>query len=210
MYKSLVFLVTLLFVSVTWADEDALYAKVAPPGSSFVRVFFNGSESSGLNVAVGEKQLKDIAPFTASDYIYLEKHDVAVSAGKQKTTVKLKPGNFYTLVYSTSGFKLIEDPVFDNKRKSMVNFYNLVPSSELNLAANEGKIKVLEGVEFGARKEREIKSVRINLAVYQADKKLADADSQNLTRGDVFSLFVYGSKEQPKTVWVKQAVNTSI
>jgi len=203
--------VLLLGVSAgTFAEEGALYARVAPPGSAFIRVFHTGELSGHISARLGSKTLKEVEPYSGSDYIFLPQGSVAVSIGTLNTTAQLKAGHFYTVVADKSQLKVIEDPAFDNKRKALLNFYNLVEDSSLDVVVSPGNVKVFEKVPFGKREEREIKAVKLSLTVKDAEQKVVDAAPQILTRGDAFSLFICGDRQKPRAVWVKQMVNSSI
>jgi alginate O-acetyltransferase complex protein AlgF len=49
--------------------------------------------------------------------------------------------------------------------------------------------------------QRPINPLKLNLAVFNGDKKIADVPSVTLERGKSFSLFVGGSESTPILVW---------
>ncbi len=120
--------------------------------------------------------------------------------------VKLASDKYYTLVNSNSGSpKLIEEPPFKNKQKALVRVQNL-SDQQLTLKTADGKTEVVKPVAANGRGEREINPVKVNLALYQGDKKVGDVKPVALERGEAAVLYVTGSGNALSPVWVTRPV----
>ena len=120
--------------------------------------------------------------------------------------MKLAADKYYTLVNSSSGNpQLIEEPPFKNKQKALVRVQNLSDQS-LTLKTADGKTEVVSPVAAKGRGEREINPVKVNLALYQGDKKVGDVKPVALARGEAAVLYVTGSGNSLSPVWVTRPV----
>ncbi len=78
--------------------------------------------------------------------------------------------------------------------------YNLIDGTTLSLKTPDGR-GVVEDVKANAFGTREVNAVKVSLALFDGQKKVADVRPMNLERGRAFSLFVAGSRDQPVTSW---------
>jgi len=76
-------------------------------------------------------------------------------------------------------------------------------STELCRPNNHGQLKP---VAANGRGEREINPVKVNLALYQGDKKVGDVKPVALERGEAAVLYVTGSGSALSPVWVTRPV----
>jgi alginate O-acetyltransferase complex protein AlgF len=205
--------VGLLFISVlACGEEGALYAEGAPPGSAFVRVF-NGSASGALSsINLGGKVLPKVPPFNASAYVYLPPGQHTVSINDKQQPLDMGAGEFYTVINNGDGsLTVIKDVSFNNRRKALVMFYNLLPDQQaLDLTIAEKDIAVVEDVSYMNNKSREVNPLKITLAASADGKPLGQANTINFRRGYAFSLFACGESDNPKLVWVESAVDTTL
>ena len=184
--------------------EGALYGPQAPKGSAFVRAYNAGS--SELNVAVGNATLNDVSPLGSSDFKFLPAGNYTAKVGSQNLPVKLDPDAYYTLVSQPGGQpRLVPEPPFKNKQKALVRVQNL-SDQQLTLKTADGKTEVVKPVAANGRGEREINPVKVNLALYQGDKKVGDVKPVALERGEAAVLYVTGSGNALSPVWVTRPV----
>ena len=188
-----------------WAGADAaLYGPSAPKGSSFVRIY--NASNQEVSATVGSTNLNEVAPLASSDFSFMPGGDYSAKIGSQTVPVKLAADHYYTLVNSGSGQpQLIEEPPFKNKQKSLVRVQNLSDKA-LTLKTADGKTEVVKPVAANGRGEREINPVKVNLALFQGDKKVGDVKPVALERGEAAVLYVTGSGNALSPVWVTRPV----
>ncbi|MBA6064788.1 alginate O-acetyltransferase AlgF [Pseudomonas mosselii] len=184
--------------------DAALYGPSAPKGSTFVRLY--NATSSPAAASVGNTQIKQVGAQASSDFSFLPGGDYTAQVGGKSVPVKLAADKYYTLVNSSSGNpQLIEEPPFKNKQKALVRVQNLSDQS-LTLKTADGKTEVVSPVAAKGRDEREINPVKVNLALYQGDKKVGDVKPVALARGEAAVLYVTGSGNSLSPVWVTRPV----
>ena len=187
--------------------DAALYGPSAPKGSTFVRLY--NAAGSPAAASVGNTQIKQVGAQASSDFSFLPGGDYTAQVGGKSVPVKLAADKYYTLVNSSSGNpQLIEEPPFKNKQKALVRVQNLSDQS-LTLKTADGKTEVVSPVAAKGRGEREINPVKVNLALYQGDKKVGDVKPVALARGEAAVLYVTGSGSSLSPVWVTRPVATN-
>lgn len=192
-------------------EEGALYAEDAPPGSAFVRVF-NGSAGKTIeDISLGGKNIKPLAALESSAYVYLPAGSHVLTLSGKKQNISMREGEFYTVIVGDQlPLTVIKDETFNNRRKALVSFYNLVSKKEVDLKTADGSISIIEDVGFLANKTREINPVRLAVTTVAGDTQLAQADPVSLQWGKVFSLFACGDSARPTLVWVENEIDTTL
>ncbi|RJT89917.1 alginate O-acetyltransferase [Arthrobacter frigidicola] len=184
--------------------DAALYGPSAPKGSTFVRLY--NAASAPAAASVGNTQIKQVGAQASSDFSFLPGGDYTAQVGGKSMPVKLASAKYYTLVNSVTGNpQLIEEPPFKNKQKALVRVQNL-SDQQLTLKTADGKTEVVKPVAANGRGEREINPVKVNLALYQGDKKVGDVKPVALERGEAAVLYVTGSGNALSPVWVTRPV----
>lgn len=187
--------------------DAALYGPSAPKGSTFVRLY--NAASAPAAASVGNTQIKQVGAQASSDFSFLPGGDYTAQVGGKNVPVKLAADKYYTLVNSSGGNpQLIEEPPFKNKQKALVRVQNL-SDQPLTLKTADGKTEVVSPVAANGRGEREINPVKVNLALYQGDKKVGDVKPVALARGEAAVLYVTGSGSSLSPVWVTRPVATN-
>ena len=182
------------------AADEGVYGPVAPPNSAFVRVF-NATAQPELQARIADKTTDEIPAFGASEFVFLPPGKYTLAAGAVSQPVTLEANKFYTAALEGKEFRLLQNERYTNRLKALVIVYNLVDGSTLSLKTPDGR-PVVENVGPNSIGSREVNAVKVNLAVFDGAKKLADVKPMNLERGRAFSLFVAGDKDQPVTSWV--------
>lgn len=191
---------TFMTSMVAQAGDGGLYGPVAPPGSAFIRVF-NATDTDELTAKVGNESIADIRAWGASDFIFLPAGTHPLSAGPASASVTLAAGRYYTAVAGAGGVKLLDNDNSGNRLKALLILYNLTGNSALSLRTQDGGTVVIPAVASAASGKREVNPSKVQLAVYDGDKKLADAPPVSLARGQAFSLFVVGDGATPRMAW---------
>lgn len=181
------------------AGDEGVYGPAAPPDAAFVRVF-NATAQPELAARLGDKVLDEIPAFGASEFVFLPEGSHALVAGKVNQKLALKRGKFYTAAIEPGGVRLLENERYTNRLKALVIVYNLIDGTTLSLKTPDGR-GVVEDVKANAFGTREVNAVKVSLALFDGQKKVADVRPMNLERGRAFSLFVAGSRDQPVTSW---------
>ncbi|MNP85776.1 Alginate O-acetyl transferase AlgF [compost metagenome] len=68
---------------------------------------------------------------------------------------------------------------------------------------------MVQSVAAKGRGEREINPVKVNLALFEGDKKVGDLKPVALERGEAAVLYVTGSGSNLSPVWVTRPVSTN-
>ncbi|AVD86999.1 alginate O-acetyltransferase AlgF [Pseudomonas sp. Rh2] len=184
--------------------DAALYGPTAPKGSTFVRLY--NASSAPTAATVGNTQIKQVGAQASSDFSFLPGGDYTAQVGGKSVPVKLAADKYYTLVNNAGGNpQLIEEPPFKNKQKALVRVQNLSDQT-LTLKTADGKTAVVDSVTAKGRGEREINPVKVNLALFEGDKKVSDLKPVALERGEAAVLYVTGSGNNLSPVWVTRPV----
>lgn len=195
---------SLLSLQALAGADAALYGPSAPKGSTFVRLY--NAASAPAAASVGNTQIKQVGAQASSDFSFLPGGDYTAQVGGKSVPVKLAADKYYTLVNNANGTpQLIEEPPFKNKQKALVRVQNLTDQS-LTLKTADGKTEVVKTVAANGRGEREINPVKVNLALYEGDKKVSDLKPVALERGEAAVLYVTGSGSSLSPVWVTRPV----
>lgn len=181
--------------------QAGLYPPAAPPDSAFVRVFNDGAQER-LAVQLGAQSLGELAPLSASAYVFLPPGEQSAQIGNSRLTLRLQSRRCYTAVAARDGIHLIDQDCFNSQLKSLLSLYNLIDGATLSLKAEAQGPAVIDAVKGFAAGHREVNPVRATLSVYDGDKPLGEAPAQVLERGKVYSLFVTGSASAPVLTWV--------
>ncbi|WP_286913816.1 MULTISPECIES: alginate O-acetyltransferase AlgF [unclassified Pseudomonas] len=187
--------------------DAALYGPTAPKGSTFVRLY--NAASAPAAASVGNTQIKQVGAQASSDFSFLPGGDYTAQVGGKSVPVKLAADKYYTLVNNNGGNpQLIEEPPFKNKQKALVRVQNLSDQA-LTLKTADGKTDVVQSVAAKGRGEREINPVKVNLALFEGNKKVSDLKPVALERGEAAVLYVTGSGSKLSPVWVTRPVSTN-
>ncbi|QNH05692.1 alginate O-acetyltransferase AlgF [Pseudomonas sp. B11D7D] len=187
------------------ADDGALYGPKAPKGSAFVRAY--NASSAELDVSVGQTQLKQVAPLGSSDFKFLPAGSYQAQVGSTQMPVDLQAERYYTLVSQTGAKpRLVEEPPFTSRQKALLRVQNLTDST-LSLKTADGKTAVVADVKPDGRGDREINPVKVGLALFDGERKVADLKPVTLERGEVVSLFVTDDQGKLSPVWVKRPID---
>ncbi|BBH47989.1 alginate O-acetyltransferase AlgF [Pseudomonas sp. KU43P] len=187
--------------------DAALYGPTAPKGSTFVRLY--NAASAPAAASVGNTQIKQVGAQASSDFSFLPGGDYTAQVGGKSVPVKLAADKYYTLVNNNGGNpQLIEEPPFKNKQKALVRVQNLSDQA-LTLKTADGKTEVVQSVAAKGRGEREINPVKVNLALFEGNKKVSDLKPVALERGEAAVLYVTGSGSSLSPVWVTRPVSTN-
>jgi len=186
--------------------DAALYGPSAPKGSTFVRLY--NAASAPAAASVGNTQIKQVGAQASSDFSFLPGGDYTAQVGGKSVPVKLAADKYYTLVNNNGANpQLIEEPPFKNKQKALVRVQNLTDQA-LTLKTADGKTEVVQSVAAKGRGEREINPVKVNLALFEGDKKVGDLKPVALERGEAAVLYVTGSGSNLSPVWVTRPAST--
>jgi alginate O-acetyltransferase complex protein AlgF len=176
-----------------------LYAREAPPGSTFVHVF-NATPSAGVNVGIGAKAQPPLLPYSASDYIFLPPGEHVVQVGSQQKSFNLESNRYYTVSADAAGLRLFELTEPLTKLKAILTLFNLLPGTTLALKTADGATSVLDAVAENTSAQRAINPLTLSLALFDGEKKIATVPPIALVRGRSFSVFVSGSATSPVLV----------
>lgn len=194
-----------LLVGLAWLPEASaqLYAKGAPPGSTFVRVL-NGTANPSLAGFIGDSPQLPLPPYTAGQFAFMPPGSVPVQIGPLKESFDFAADRFYSVANTDSGLKVFELEGFKSQLKAMVVVLNLLPDTTVSLKTSDGKTAIIEGVVPFKAAQREINPLAITMALFKGDQKIADVPATVLERGKASSLIVGGTVSVPVLRWDEQ------
>lgn len=201
---------TMLFVAAPAlaAGPDAgLYDPLPPEGSVFIRYVNATADTGSKPVGANGKESDYPKGGEVTPYFTVPQGKTKIGFGDISLEQETVSGKFYTVVWTGGDtVQVIEDPVNDNRAKSQILFYNIVSDAAVVLKTSDGKVEVVGATEKGKSGNRQINPVKVSLAVYKGDEKLADLGEQSLERGMTYSAVLLGDK---KVVWVRSVTNTT-
>lgn len=202
------FVLAVLAAPALAAGPDAgLYDPLPPEGSAFVR-YINASSDTGSK-AVGANGKSSDYPKSGdvTPYFVVPQGKAEIAFGDIKVSHEVTAGKFYTVVW-TGGetAQVLEDPANDNLAKSQVLFYNVGSAEAAALKTADGKVEVVGATEQGKIGSRQINPVKVTLAVFKGETKLADIGEQSLERGMSYSAVLV---DGTKVVWARSVTNTT-
>lgn len=183
------------------ADDDSPYPPVAPRGSAQIRLYNASGQETGATV--GPVSLSEVAPFASGDYEHLQPGRYGVRVGSQTLPVALEADRQYTLVNQSGTAQLVEEPPFRSRQKALLRLQNL-SDRPLALKTADGRTEVVSSVAPHGRGEREINPVKVGLALFDGERKVADLKPVVLDRGETLCLYVTGSPSSLTPVWVRR------
>ena len=183
------------------AGDEGVYGAAAPEGSAFVRVF-NATTAALPGGKVADQNVDEVAPNTASEFVFLPPGTHTLSSGGASESLSLKPSRYYTVARTAAGFTVLDNGRHENRLKALVLLYNFTDVASLGLRTPDGKATVVDAVPPGRYGSREVNAVKASLAAYDGDRKLADAKPVGMERGRAYSLFVTGTATAPVLSWV--------
>jgi alginate O-acetyltransferase complex protein AlgF len=197
-------LAALAVIGLAWMRQAhaQLYAREAPPGSTFVHVF-NATPTTGVAVQVGDKALPPLLPYTATAYMFLPPGQHTIAAGTHKQAFALEGNHYYTVVANGEGLTLFEAHEPLTRLKALIGLFNLMPGATLALKTTDGATAVFDTVAPNTSTQRTINPLKLDFALFNGEKKIADVPAVPLERGQSFSLFVCGTETTPVLVWNK-------
>lgn len=178
-----------------------LYPPAAPPGSAFVRVF-NATSQPKISAQIGDKSIPETSMLDASAYVFLPPGSYPAKIGGSDQSLSLSGSRCYTAALANDGIHLFDSDCFDSQLKALLSVYNLIDGTTISLRTTDGASSIIDEVAPNKSANREVNAVKVALAVYGGDSKLADAKPVILERGKAYSLFVTGSSTQPVLIWV--------
>ncbi len=180
-----------------------LYAKGAPPGSTFVRIL-NGTANPSQAGFIGDTPQLPLPPYTAGMFAFMPPGPQVVQIGSLKETFEFAADRFYSVANTDNGLKVFELEGFKSQLKAMVVVLNLLPDTTVSLKTADGKVAIIDGVVPYKAAQREINPLAITMALFKGDQKIADVPAVLLERGKASSLIVGGTAAVPVLTWDEQ------
>lgn len=139
--RSFLFASLALAASAASAGDDALYADVFDPNSSFIRVLAPGETFASID----GKTIRDFDE-GMSAYVNVMPGSVAVALSGAETNIDVQSGAYYTVLTGAEGPIVLEDAVTGSPAKSDVTVYNLSGNDGVALYVPAAKATAIDGV----------------------------------------------------------------
>lgn len=201
---------TVLAGSIGYA-QDGLYG---PTNSddAFVRVVHAVPGSSLLPVDLGATSYGRVGYGDVTPYRPVFPGMFVLRAEGREFSFTPRSGSYYTLVYGSGGFLLIEDEIHTDPARTQLVLYNLRESGRLNLgafspSAPENRTPVVSGVQPGRAGRQVINPVAAGFVVTGSGDDIATFDSLPLSRGASVSVMVMGPAEAVEVLVAEASVS---
>jgi hypothetical protein len=190
--------------------QDGLYGPT-DSDDAFVRVVHAVAASSLLPVDLGATSYGRVGYGDVTPYRPVFPGMFVLRAEGREFSFAPRSGNYYTLVYGTDGFQLIEDEIHTDPARSQLVLYNLRERGILTLAAfppsaPENRTPVVSDVGPGSSGREVINPVSAGFVVTGPAEDIATIESLPLSRGASVSVLVMGSGEAVEVVVTEASV----
>lgn len=182
-------------------DSDDAFVRVvhAVPGSTLVPVDL-GATSYGR---VGYGDVTPYRPVFPGMFV--------LRAESREFSFAPRSGNYYTLVYGTDGFMLIEDEIHTDPARSQLVLYNLREAGTLgleafSLSAPERRTPVVTGVVPKSAGREVINPVDAGFVLTGPEGDLATVDTLPLSRGASVGVLVMGASDAVEVIVAEASV----
>ena len=185
------------------AQEEGLYGSKAPEDASFVRIL-NSSASSLPPVPVGAVRFAELGPLEVTPYRVLSPGVLIIRARDGQTDIAAGAGNYYTVVVSDTGPRVVQDRRHDDPLRAQLILYNLTGISPVDLKTADGSTEVITGVSSGESASIAVNPVRTRLVLFSGENNIADVGTVDLESGQSYGIFAVERSGGPE-VLVEQA-----
>ena len=144
-----------------------------------------------VSAAANDEGLYDPLPPAGSAFVRTMSDRWLKAYRPQAADETFEEGEFYTVVETPTGDKILKDPKVEDRSKAVLVFYNVSDRPELSLKTVDGDV-VIENVGIGAHGWRAVNGVKIAFAIYDGDTKLKDIPAQALQRGQAYTVMALG------------------
>lgn len=181
--KYFIILLGLIFIpTVSFADEDSLYAPAPPADSAFVRTI-NATGNIDTLIKINQTSLMtENKSEVISDYNILKEGKHKINFGEMNDEIELDAGKYYSIAITPNNeVKIYEDALIENPTKAVVYFCNFskIPAS---LISKEFEATLFENVESLSCESREINAVDFDLNVSNDDGEIKNFPKVSLKR----------------------------
>lgn len=195
---------SLALVAQVQANED-LYDAVAPANSAFLRVL--NLTGSGADVKVtGKSATQKVTAGQLGGYMFSPAGKVSITVNKVAGEYDLAADTATTFVFDGNALIKLDDKYVNDPRKALVSFYNL-SDKPVALKTADGKHALVEELGKNATGNRLVNEIKIALAAYAGDSKVADFDEQFLKKGRSYSYVLIEQGGRLRTIAVANAVD---
>lgn len=195
---------SLALVTQVQANED-LYDAVAPANSAFLRVL--NLTGSGADVKVtGKSATQKVTAGQLGGYMFSPAGKVSITVNKVAGEYDLAADTATTFVFDGNALIKLDDKYVNDPRKALVSFYNL-SDKPVALKTADGKHALVDELGKNATGNRLVNEIKISLAAYAGDSKVADFDEQFLKKGRSYSYVLIEQGGRLRTIAVANAVD---
>lgn len=160
-------------------EDEGLYEPPPPAGSAWLRYVGQGELSIG--------SLHLVAP----TYALIMQGSYTAAVASEQIPVVIGAGHRYTL--AGSPLYLFEDPVLENRARSLLVVYNLSDRPAISLTTADSKLTVLKDIVPHKAFSRMVQPIKVALAIKEGENLLATLPELQLERGASYSIIVQGA-----------------
>lgn len=170
-------------------NNTALYDPSAPADSAFVRVLNLTDSIISFQVDI-KKDIQKIPTEQLGGYVFVKPGKRAIELAGVKKTMDLKTRDVKTITFDGKNISVIDDEYFDDRKKALASFYNLL-KTPLALKTRDGKLEVIKHIGEQQRASRKLNSLKVVLAAFNKDKKVAEFSEVLFKKGRSYSFIVF-------------------
>lgn len=206
------FILVLLLLGLSFAQDEGLYAPAPPADAAFVRVVHAIEGADAVSPTIGAATYAELAFAQSSLYRVVLQGEASLQAGAISHDFTVEAGKFYTVaLVSNSGEAsvfVLNDEANTNRAKALLVLYNLSDIASVDLKTADGSTPIVVGVAPNSEASIEVNGITVDLAVFNADASLESFAGVKLERGAAYSAIVMGTADDTTVIWVQSATTT--
>ena len=182
-----------------------LYDAIPPPGSSFIRGV-NLSDKTIVMTLSNTETPQSITAGQISSYRFVSKGRYKVSVGAQSFDIDMKVDTGTTVIFDGKQLIPLTDMFGNEQRKAQIGFYNLT-DQKVSLKTLDGKHVIIDELEQNQTKGRMVNELKVTLAAYSGDQKIATYKELFLRKGHSYSYLLLPSGQGIRAMVVENSVS---
>lgn len=189
--RFLILLLALLFSFQAHAQNaDAGLYNIAPKGAAYIRLINADLKLTAKTAVIKGQELAVPSFVDITPYYQIKKGDSELAWAGQMKFFPIEERHYYSAVFAQGGVTIIDDENRDDRAKAHIRFYNFSDIDLANLKTLDGKINIVGPVKQGKSDTRDINAVKLGMAIFGNNKKLADIAEENFERGENYSVLL--------------------
>lgn len=185
--------ILLIFVAISMAAQEGLYAPSLPEDAALVRVV--NATGHKLSLDIGPLRFGDVTPGAATAYRPLHGDVFVIAHNGVRAVLTPEPRTFLTVVLEQDDVRIVTDERHADPARAQLVIYNLT-SVPVAFKAVVPAAVLVEAVDPGHSASRAVNAVSVTIGAFVDDEPLY-VTAVDLERGESYTLVVLEEGEPP-------------